>query len=137
MQRMGHISGLFSSRNYESFSILFSSFEIILVLQLVNHGVDSSLVEKLKYEIQEFYKLPLEERLKYKVNEGDFEGYGQTIIHSEDQKVDWADRFYMIVNPINRRKPHLLPELPSSLRSLPLSHLYTHTTLIRIWTLLR
>ncbi|CAA3027741.1 codeine O-demethylase-like [Olea europaea var. sylvestris] len=86
------------------------------IFQLVNHGVDSSLVEKLKYEIQEFYKLPLEERLKYKVNEGDFEGYGQTIIHSEDQKVDWADRFYMIVNPINRRKPHLLPELPSSLR---------------------
>ncbi|KAL2467368.1 Protein SRG1 [Abeliophyllum distichum] len=85
------------------------------IFQLVNHGVDS-LVEKLKYEIHEFYKLPLEERLKYKVEKGDFEGYGQTIIHSEDQKIDWADRFYMIVNPIHRRKPHLLPELPSSFR---------------------
>ncbi|KAL2484234.1 Protein SRG1 [Forsythia ovata] len=85
------------------------------IFQLVNHGVDS-LVEKLKYEIHEFYKLPLEERLKYKVKKGDFEGYGQTIIHSEDQKIDWADRFYMIVNPVHRRKPHLLPELPSSLR---------------------
>ncbi|KAA8519578.1 hypothetical protein F0562_013798 [Nyssa sinensis] len=76
----------------------------------------SSLVKKVKYEIEEFYKLPLEERMRYKIRPGDVEGYGQTILHSEDQKVDWADRFYMITNPINRRKPHLLPELPSSLR---------------------
>ncbi|KAK6124122.1 hypothetical protein DH2020_042148 [Rehmannia glutinosa] len=62
------------------------------IFQLVNHGVDTSLVEKLKYEIQEFYKLPLEERLRYKNRAGDVEGYGQTIILSEDQKVDWADR---------------------------------------------
>ncbi|KAI3456079.1 hypothetical protein Pfo_012742 [Paulownia fortunei] len=86
------------------------------IFQLVNHGVESSLVEKLEYEIKEFYKLPLEDRLKYKIRPGDVEGYGQTIILSADQKVDWADRFYMITNPIHRRKPHLLPELPSSLR---------------------
>ncbi|GFP91246.1 protein srg1 [Phtheirospermum japonicum] len=86
------------------------------IFQLVNHGVDSSLVEKVKYEIEEFYKLPLEERLRYKIRGGDVEGYGQTIIVSEDQKVDWADRFYIITNPIHRRKSHLLPNLPSSLR---------------------
>ncbi|KAK4399302.1 Codeine O-demethylase [Sesamum angolense] len=83
---------------------------------LVNHGVETSLVEKLKYEIQEFYKLPLEERLRYKIRPGDVEGYGQTVILTADQKVDWADRFYMFTNPIHNRKPHLLPELPSSLR---------------------
>ncbi|PIN22598.1 Iron/ascorbate family oxidoreductase [Handroanthus impetiginosus] len=86
------------------------------IFQLVNHGVDFSVVEKLKHEIQGFYKLPLEERLRYKIRPGDVEGYGQTIILSPDQKVDWADRFYLITNPIHRRKPHLLPELPSSLR---------------------
>ncbi|KAL0305553.1 UNVERIFIED_CONTAM: protein SRG1 [Sesamum radiatum] len=86
------------------------------IFQLVNHGVETSLVEKLKYEIQEFYKLPLEERLRYKIRPGDVEGYGQTVILTADQKVDWADRFYMFTNPIHNRKPHLLPELPSSLR---------------------
>ncbi|PIM98692.1 Iron/ascorbate family oxidoreductase [Handroanthus impetiginosus] len=86
------------------------------IFQLVNHGVDFSVVEKLKYEIQEFYELPLEERLRYKIRPGDVEGYGQTIILSPDQKVDWADRFYLLTNPIHRRKPHLLPELPSSFR---------------------
>ncbi|KAL0352912.1 UNVERIFIED_CONTAM: protein SRG1 [Sesamum angustifolium] len=88
-----------------------------MMMKLVNHGVETSLVEKLKYEIQEFYKLPLEERLRYKIRPGDVEGYGQTVILTADQKVDWADRFYMFTNPIHNRKPHLLPELPSSLRS--------------------
>ena len=85
--------------------------------QLVNHGVNSSLVDKLRSEIEEFYKLPLEERMKYKMRPGDVEGYGLSLIRSEDQKLDWGDRFYMITNPIHRRKPHLLPELPPSLRS--------------------
>ncbi|XP_027088767.2 oxoglutarate-dependent flavonoid 7-O-demethylase 1 [Coffea arabica] len=86
------------------------------IFQLVNHGVSSSVMEKLKYEIEEFYKLPLEEKMRYELRPGDFEGYGQTILHSDDQKVDWADRFYMVFNPIHRRKPHLLPKLPSLLR---------------------
>ena len=87
-----------------------------MIEQLVNHGVSSSLMEKLKSEIGEFYKLPLEERMKYKMRPGDVEGYGHLPIRSEDQKLDWADRFYMITNPIHTRKPYLLPELPSSLR---------------------
>ncbi|KAK2993897.1 hypothetical protein RJ640_012771 [Escallonia rubra] len=62
------------------------------MFQLVNHGVSISLVEKLKSEINNFYKSPLEERTRYKIRPGDFEGYGQTILHSADQKVDWADR---------------------------------------------
>ncbi|XP_073303747.1 protopine O-dealkylase-like [Primulina huaijiensis] len=86
------------------------------IFQLVNHGVDCSLVEKLKHEIQEFYKLPLEEKLRYKIRDGDFEGYGNTVILSEGQKVDWADRLYIITNPIHRRKFHLFPQLPSTLR---------------------
>ena len=85
-------------------------------MQLVNHGVRSSILEKLKSEITEFYKLPLEEKMKYKMRAGDVEGYGLSVIRSEDQKIDWGDRFYMITNPIHRRKPHLFPELLPSLR---------------------
>ncbi|RVW71258.1 Protein SRG1 [Vitis vinifera] len=59
---------------------------------LVNHGVSSSFMEKLKSEIGEFYKLPLEERMKYKMRPGDVEGYGLSPIRSEDQKLDWGDR---------------------------------------------
>ncbi|KAI7738555.1 hypothetical protein M8C21_015833, partial [Ambrosia artemisiifolia] len=82
------------------------------IFQLVNHGVENLLVEKMKKEVVEFFKLPVEEKLRYKLRKGEYEGYGQTIIHSQDQKVDWADRFYMITNPLHRRKSHLLPQLP-------------------------
>ena len=83
--------------------------------QLVNHGVSSSLMEKLKSEIGKFYRLPLEEKMKYKIRPGSVEGYGLSLIRSQDQKLDWGDRFYMITNPFHRRNPHLLSELPPSL----------------------
>jgi isopenicillin N synthase-like dioxygenase len=87
----------------------------VVLVQLVNHGVSSSLLEKLNHEIEEFFKLPLEEKMKFKVRPGDAEGYG-TIVRSDDQKLDWGDRVYMIINPTHRRKPYLFPELPSSFR---------------------
>lgn len=85
------------------------------LFQLVNHGVSSSVLEKLNHEIEQFFKLPLEEKMKFKVRPGDVEGYG-TVVRSDDQKLDWGDRVYMIINPIHRRKPYLFPELPSSFR---------------------
>ncbi|CAK7357435.1 unnamed protein product [Dovyalis caffra] len=81
--------------------------------QLVNHGVSSSLMDKLKHEIEEFYNLPLEEKMKYMVRPDDLEGYGKARL---EEKLDWEDRFAMITNPIQNRKPHLFPELPPSLR---------------------
>ncbi|KAG2689170.1 hypothetical protein I3760_09G128100 [Carya illinoinensis] len=85
------------------------------LFQLVNHGVSSSLVEKLNDEIEGFFKLPVEEKMNLKVRPGDVEGFG-TVVRSDEQRLDWGDRVYMIINPIHRRKPYLFPELPSSLR---------------------
>ncbi|KAG2684881.1 hypothetical protein I3760_10G096500 [Carya illinoinensis] len=86
------------------------------LFQLVNHGVSLSLVNKLNNEIEEFFKLPLEEKMKYKIRPGDVEGYG-TVPRPKAQNLDWGDRFYMTINPIHKRKPYLFPELPSSLRN--------------------
>ncbi|KAK1557534.1 hypothetical protein Q3G72_026345 [Acer saccharum] len=84
--------------------------------QLINHGVSTSLVEKVKVEIQEFFKLPIEEKKKYCQQAGDLEGYGQAFVVSEEQKLDWADMFHFITLPTHLRKPHLLPNLPLPLR---------------------
>ena len=93
-----------------------SSFpEFIIHMQLVDHGISPLVMGKFKDEIEGFFKLPLEEKMKYKLRPGDIEGYGPVII-SKDQKLDWGDRLYMITNPLNKRKPYLLPELPLSLR---------------------
>ncbi|KAL6991343.1 hypothetical protein U1Q18_009458 [Sarracenia purpurea var. burkii] len=84
--------------------------------QLINHGVSSSLVEKVKVDVQEFFKLPLEEKKKFYQEPGDVEGYGQAFVVSEDQKLDWADMLYLYTLPVHLRKPHLLPKLPLPLR---------------------
>ncbi|XP_038883393.1 protein SRG1-like [Benincasa hispida] len=86
------------------------------LFQLVNHGVSCSLLGELKHEIEEFFELPLEEKMKYGMKSGEVEGYG-TVVRSMEQKLDWGDRFYIITNPLSRRKPHLLPLLPLSLRN--------------------
>ncbi|XP_049371154.1 protein SRG1-like isoform X1 [Solanum verrucosum] len=84
--------------------------------QLVNHGVSSSLMEKVKTEIRAFFDLPMEEKKKFEQEDGDVEGYGQAFVVSEEQKLDWSDILYMITLPTHLRKPHLFPKLPTSLR---------------------
>ncbi|KAI7748146.1 hypothetical protein M8C21_012909 [Ambrosia artemisiifolia] len=84
--------------------------------QLINHEVNYSLLEKLKEETKEFFKLPLEEKMKYAQKAGDAEGFGQAFVMSEEQKLDWCDMFRMTTLPLDLIKPHLLPKLPQRFR---------------------
>lgn len=67
-------------------------------------------------EIQGFFNLPMEEKKKFWQQPNEIEGFGQAFVVSEDQKLDWADMFYHIVQPIEERKPHLFPKLPLPFR---------------------
>ncbi|KAL0011519.1 hypothetical protein SO802_006627 [Lithocarpus litseifolius] len=84
--------------------------------QLINHGVNTSLLENVKSGIQEFFNLPMEEKKQFSQQTGDVEGFGQAFVVSEEQKLDWADMFYMITLPVHLRKPHLFPKLPLPFR---------------------
>ncbi|XP_044495141.1 protein SRG1-like [Mangifera indica] len=84
--------------------------------QLINHGVSSSLVEKLKTETQEFFNLPMEEKKKYWQKEGDVEGFGQAFVVSREQKLNWGDMFLVTALPIHLRKPQLFSKLPLPFR---------------------
>ncbi|KAF8029369.1 hypothetical protein BT93_E1921 [Corymbia citriodora subsp. variegata] len=86
--------------------------------QLINHGVSCSLVEEVKLGIQEFFKLPMEEKRKFWQEDGDLEGFGQTFVVSEEQKLDWSDVFFMVSLPRHLRKPRLFPMLPSPFRDI-------------------
>ncbi|XP_061344645.1 protein SRG1-like [Gastrolobium bilobum] len=84
--------------------------------QLVNHDVSTSLVEKVKLEIQDFFNLPMSEKKKFWQTSQHMEGFGQAFVLSEDQKLDWADLFYMTTLPKHSRMPHLFPQLPLPFR---------------------
>ncbi|CAI0379273.1 unnamed protein product [Linum tenue] len=84
--------------------------------QLVNHGISSGLLEEMKAQVQEFFNLPMEEKKKLWQFPGEVEGFGQTFVVSEEQKLDWSDIFYLVTQPPYLRKPHLLPNLPLPFR---------------------
>ncbi|KAK0578478.1 hypothetical protein LWI29_011079 [Acer saccharum] len=84
--------------------------------QLINHEVSSRLVEKVKIEIEEFFKLPLEEKNKFGPKEGDVEEYVNSFVVSEDKNLNWGDRFFFTTSPPHLRKPHIFPNLPPSFR---------------------
>ncbi|KAK7399886.1 hypothetical protein VNO78_11080 [Psophocarpus tetragonolobus] len=85
--------------------------------QLINHGVSTSLVEKVKRGAQDFFNLPIEEKKKLRQREGEgVEGYGQVFVVSQEQKLEWADMFFMITLPPQLRKPYLFPNIPLPFR---------------------
>ncbi|KAE8726236.1 Thebaine 6-O-demethylase [Hibiscus syriacus] len=84
--------------------------------QLINHGVSTSLVEKMKIQVQEIFNLPMEEKKKLWQRPDEIEGFGQGFLFSEEQKINWGDRFYMTTLPTYLRKPHLFSNLPLSFR---------------------
>ena len=85
-------------------------------MQLINHGVSTSLVENVKKGIEEFFNLPNEEKKRFGQKAGEVEGFGQHFVVSEEQKLEWADMFFCITSPKEARKPHLFPKLPLPFR---------------------
>ncbi|KAH9723503.1 protein SRG1 [Citrus sinensis] len=48
--------------------------------QLVNHGMSTAFLEKLKKEVEGFFNLSMEEKKKYWQHPGDIEGFGQAFV---------------------------------------------------------
>ncbi|KAI3853287.1 hypothetical protein MKW92_014520 [Papaver armeniacum] len=84
--------------------------------QVVNHGVNTSLVDTVRSEIEGFFNLPMTDKTKYEQKDGDPEGFGQLFVLSDEQKLDWSDIFFIFTLPPHLRKPHLFQELPPLLR---------------------
>ncbi|XP_043807259.1 protein SRG1-like [Manihot esculenta] len=70
----------------------------------------------MKRELQALFNLPMEEKKKLWPKPGNMEGFGQHFVMSEDQKLDWADLFFLNMLPIHMRKPHPFSALPTCFR---------------------
>ncbi|XAR57104.1 Codeine 3-O-demethylase [Bertholletia excelsa] len=80
--------------------------------QVINHGIEQELVERMERLAMEFFMLPLEEKQKYPMAPGTVQGYGQAFVFSEDQKLDWCNMFALGVEPQFIRVPKLWPSKP-------------------------
>lgn len=89
---------------------------IIMFLQLINHGIPDEVIKRMKDDITEFFRLPLEEKKAFAQLPNNLEGYGQAFVVSEDQKLDWADMIYLISRPLHSRKMRFWPTHPPTFR---------------------
>lgn len=58
----------------------------------------------------------MEKKHKHSRKTDDMEGYGNDMIFSDQQILDWTDRLYLQVNPEDQRKFIFWPENPSDFR---------------------
>jgi hypothetical protein len=85
-------------------------------LQLINHKVNPSIVENMKIGVDQFFNLPIEEKKKLWQTPDDMQGFGQLFVVSDEQKLEWADLFYINTFPLYSRHPHLIPAIPLPFR---------------------
>ncbi|KAJ6731842.1 hypothetical protein OIU79_003049 [Salix purpurea] len=63
--------------------------------QVINHGMTSSFLDKIREVSKQFFASPMEEKQKYSREADSIEGYGNDMILSDHQTVDWTDRLYL------------------------------------------
>ncbi|XP_010259688.1 PREDICTED: protein SRG1-like [Nelumbo nucifera] len=81
--------------------------------QVINHGIDKDLLERIEKVATDFFMLPLEEKQKYPMAPGTIQGYGHAFVFSEDQKLDWCNMLALGVEPHYIRNPKLWPTNPA------------------------
>ncbi|KAL2346087.1 hypothetical protein Fmac_000087 [Flemingia macrophylla] len=90
--------------------------------QVVNHGMESSFLDQVRDIGKQFFQLPMEEKQKCAREPNNVEGYGNDIIYSENQRLDWTDRVYLKVLPEDQRKFQFWPPNPNDFRSTVLRY---------------
>jgi hypothetical protein len=73
-------------------------------------------MENVKIGVKEFLTIPVEEKKKFWQTPNDIEGFGQLFVASEDQKLEWADLFFIATLPSYARNPRLFSNIPQPFR---------------------
>ncbi|XP_045805528.1 codeine O-demethylase-like isoform X1 [Trifolium pratense] len=87
------------------------------LFQATNHGMTSLFLDKVREISKQFFDLPRREKLKYVREPNDIEGYGNDVIYSENQKLDWNDRLFLKVHPEDQRNFKFWPQKPNDFRN--------------------
>ncbi|KAK7256769.1 hypothetical protein RIF29_30237 [Crotalaria pallida] len=103
---------LLSDGNEEELSKLDMACKEWGFFQLVNHGAEKEVLQKMKDTTSEFFKLPIEEKNKISMPSNDIHGYGHDHVIFEEQKLDWHDELVLITHPIESRKLSFWPKTP-------------------------
>ncbi|XP_051138755.1 jasmonate-induced oxygenase 2-like [Andrographis paniculata] len=116
------LSRLFSASSAidaaEELANLRSALRIWGCFQVINHGIDISLLENMRQLSREFFHLPMDEKLKYARGADGIDGYGTDPKLHVNQPLDWTDRLYLTIKPDDLRNLQYWPENPISFRDV-------------------
>lgn len=101
------------SSNPHQLGNLHSSLTSWGMAQIVNHGIESELLDEVREMSKEFFKLPIEEKEKYSSN--GLEGYGNDFEHQKTG-INWSDRLHLHVHPHQNRQLQCWPQNPLNFR---------------------
>ncbi|XP_057770622.1 jasmonate-induced oxygenase 4-like [Salvia miltiorrhiza] len=85
--------------------------------QVVNHGIESSVLAEVRRISREFFELPMSEKHKYAGAEVD-QGYGTDQPVADDQFPDCSHYLRLRIFPEDRRNPIYWPQNPDSFREV-------------------
>ncbi|KAL2343557.1 hypothetical protein Fmac_004842 [Flemingia macrophylla] len=86
---------------------------VIDLSKLLSQDFEETELENLHYACKEWGFF----QKKFGQREGEgVEGYGQAFVVSEEQKLEWADMFFILTLPPYLRKPYLFPHIPLPFR---------------------
>ncbi|KAI3801793.1 hypothetical protein L1987_29908 [Smallanthus sonchifolius] len=78
--------------------------------QAINHGIESSFLDKVREISRLFFNLSAEEKKKYLREEHDIEGYGNDMVFPHCKTLDWTDRLHLTVLPQHQQRLHFWPQ---------------------------
>nr|BAJ08940.1 anthocyanidin synthase [Eustoma grandiflorum] len=84
------------------------------VMHLVNHGISSDLIGRVKSAGQAFFDLPVEEKEKYANDQasGNVQGYGSKLANNASGQLEWEDYFFHCIFPEEKRDMSIWPKTP-------------------------
>lgn len=105
-----------SSITADEFEKLRSALDTLGCFQVINHGMSPEFLDEIREITKQFFARPVEDKKKYLRQGNDIQGYGNDVVHTEQQNLDWTDRLYLTVFPQGNRKLNFWPENPESFR---------------------
>ncbi|KAK9688652.1 hypothetical protein RND81_09G001100 [Saponaria officinalis] len=104
------------SANYE-LAKFYSALTTWGCFQVKNHGMEKELLEEVIQVTKQFFKLPLEEKMKSSsTSYGELQGYSTDAICKMNQPTNWNDRLFLILHPKDNGNPLMWPQQPHRFR---------------------
>ncbi|XP_020274861.1 leucoanthocyanidin dioxygenase-like [Asparagus officinalis] len=85
------------------------------VMHIVNHGISSELIERVRAVGKGFFDLPIEVKETYanEQTEGKIQGYGSKLANTESGKLEWEDYFFHLIFPSDKVDLSVWPREPA------------------------